>query len=499
MKKNKDLKTLQKNGGADKKDVKLENNLQEISRIYIMGPDYCVSGGSALYCRIIEYLLKYTNIKIGIIDFNDGIFIRTCQKFFPNQQIEYVDYNDSFWYLEDDSVIVTAADHIGCIKPHSGKNIKVSAIVWETGIHWPTLFEKKKISEIANLLEKTNALCSTDYGCYIAACMSLKRIFEKKYFPIFYQQPKYKIYCKTTLEDEINLVWLGRIAEAKLFSIYNIIENFYKYKTIKKKKFHIIGNGGCVDVLKEHCKKYADEIEFIFTGILTGDNLFAYLQKNTDVGVAMGTSMLNFASLKIPVMAAHEYNKPFFTNEFGWGYDMYEYCTGSPVLKNNVTLPMFANLSTFDVMLDAVSLHKQGEFIGKKCFQYYKQKHGDIKNVVDAFLHCVKTTKLTCEQLKKTLKFMPYNDVWGIAVHYFNVLGLRFKVVHHQNKRRVYFGKICLTKFVYVPGGIKFYVLGLRLLKTRWWGRYSFPSSTSEWIKVECKDKYAINELLFKD
>ena len=94
---------------------------------------------------------------------------------------------------------------------------------------------------------------------------------------------------------------------------------------------------------------------------------------------------------------------------------------------------------------------------------------------------------------------MPYDDVQGVAIHYFTFLGLHFRIIHHKNKMRVYFWKVCLTKLVYVPGGIKFYVLGLRLLKTRWWGRYSFPSVTSEKVKEECKGKYSISERIFED
>ena len=38
-------------------------------RVYFLAFSYAVGGGCIFYLRIIEYLLTFTNIKVGIIDF----------------------------------------------------------------------------------------------------------------------------------------------------------------------------------------------------------------------------------------------------------------------------------------------------------------------------------------------------------------------------------------------------------------------------------------------
>ncbi len=478
----------------------LEKRNNTVKKIYFMFFCYSFGGGETFVFRIIEYLVKYTDIKIGIIDFNDGILSRTCKKYFPEQDFDYVEYRSSTWPLDDDSVIFTSADRLGCVKPHSGKNVKISLIMWENGICWETLFEKSIIPSVADLLKKTNAFCFMDYGCYTSGCKQLNRRFEKNYLPIFYQPVCCQHYKKQTAPDEINLVWLGRLSEAKESSIYNIVENFYKYPTSKKRIFHIVGNGTQQQAIKKEIEKYSDKIKFVFTGVLVNEELFEYLQKNTDIGVAMGTAALNFASLGIPVIAAHEHPRRFFTNEFCWLFNLYEYCTGSPVVRDKVSLPMFEKVTTFDKMLDDVCVHNKGCEIGERCRQYFIATHGSLENTAQSFLHCINRTSLTCEMLKKTVKFMPYDDIGGIAVHTVCFLGIPFfKIIHHGGQMRFYLFGFKFMKIKRYIDRTKVYFLGVKIFYDHWWGRYSFPSITSATIKEECKDKYAVNERLFKE
>ena len=470
-----------------------------IKHVYFLEPNYCFGGGGELYVRIIEYLIRFTKIKVSIIDFKDGILSRTCKKFFLKEDIEYIDYLSHQWNLEDHSIIFIAERLLGCI-PYIGEDIKISMIFWETCIDWNVLFERKLIPNIGALLNQHHALNFLDYGNYIAGCRQLKQNFEKSYLPIFYQASDFQPYTKKTAEDEINLVWLGRLADSKEQSIYNIAENFYKYPTQKKKVFHIIGNGIAEDKIKNTLKKYENSIKCIFTGILIGDELTQYLQKNTDVGVAMGTSLLNFAALGLPVIAAHEHPKPFFTNEFCWLFDLYEYCTGSPVIKDQGSLPMFQNVKHFNQMLDDVFLFGKGNEIGEKCRKYYKETHADIERVGKAFLHCINRTTLTCEALKKTIKYMPYDDTDGLSIQTIRFLGIPIlKIHHHSNKKRIYFCGIRIVKIITQPNKTKYYIFGVKMFERCFWGRYSFPATRGPSIIKDCKNKYLINKRLFDD
>ena len=188
-----------------------------IKHVYFLEPNYCFGGGGELYVRIIEYLIRFTKIKVSIIDFKDGILSRTCKKFFLKEDIEYIDYLSHQWNLEDHSIIFIAERLLGCI-PYIGEDIKISMIFWETCIDWNVLFERKLIPNIGALLNQHHALNFLDYGNYIAGCRQLKQNFEKSYLPIFYQASDFQPYTKKTAEDEINLVWLGRLAVSDDFT-----------------------------------------------------------------------------------------------------------------------------------------------------------------------------------------------------------------------------------------------------------------------------------------
>lgn len=484
-------------------------------RIYFLFPVYLVGGGETYVCRMIEYLLAYTDIKIGIIDFSDGMLSRTCKKFFSKEDIHYVDYNQGTWMLNDDSIIFAGADHLGCIKPLTGKNIRIQIDVWEAVFGWDILFEKKTKKAVAKLLKENNGTSFIDIGCYLAACKQLKQEFKQIYMPLFYYTPKAKYYAKIRPDNEINLVWLGRFAGSKLYALYNIIDNFANYKTSKKKIFHLIGNGPLEDDIKNYAKKHGQDIKFIFTGVLTGKDLTRYLQENADVGVAMGTSTLNIGALSIPVIMAPQSVKPITVDKFLWLSDMEGGCCGTPLDDDEIFAGMYKKLKTFESMMDDCCDPKKRKAIGEEGYKLLMQTYGSITYCGSKFLEAICQTTLTFEKLKKVLKFLPYNDKCGLAVQTYKFLGLPLlKIKHHGGRIRFYFLKIPVMKFYYSSNKAKYYFLGIpffsikkdnfiqtsyyilniKIVKSSWWGRYSYYESTNDHVKEECKNKYAISE-----
>ena len=480
------------------KDIKI-NSVREPKRIYFLFPVYLVGGGETYACRMMEYLLTYTGVKIGVIDFKDGMLTRTCKKFFADEDIHYVDYEETSWILDDNSIIFAGADHLGSIKPIVGKNIRIKVILLEGITGWSSLFESGMVEKIGKLLNKTNAICFIDKGCYVAGCKQLKQSFRESYVPLFFYTEQYKSYKKETSNNEINLVWLGRFAGSKEFSIYNIIENFSKYVTIKKKVFHLIGNGPVEDRIKQYAEKYSKDIQFIFPGVMTGECLSTYIQKKADIGIAMGTSTLNIGALGIPVILAHQSAKYFFTDKFLWLKDMYGYCAGTPMEDDKILPSNFKGLSTFEEMLNEVCEKGQREIIGKQCQQFYEQTFGSLKDIGVQFMQAVEQTTLTYEQLKKTLKFLPYNDINGLAVHTVRFLGIPFfKSKYFGNKIRYYLFGLPVMKIVSSSVRTKVYLLGIKLFDAFWWGRYGYWEAVNPKVKEECKDKYAITDRILK-
>lgn len=468
-----------------------------VPRIYFFGRCYCRGGGTTFFFSLVDYLLAHTDIKIGVIDYPDGIMARTARKFYAKEDIDYINDNDAVWNLEDNSCIVTPSDRLAVIKEINGKNIRILSYYWNNDTAWHILLEKSTIKKVGKLLKRTNAAAFMDYGNYIYACRSFHQRYSKNYIPLYYRPDITSSNSHSARLGEINLVWLGRIAGGKTGEIVNVIENFYRYQTKKKKIFHIVGNGADEKYIKSIAKTYEHNIDFRFTGLMVGQELTNYLIENADVGIAMGMSILNFAALKIPVICAHNRRGGVLrTNEFKWLFNMNEYNLGSPTEKpfNRSDVARFENIEKLDDMLNQVVVPERQRKLGEQCYEYFLATHGNLRFVGQSFVAAVMGTTLTYEKLKNCLHYMPYGGPRGVAVHTYKIFGLPLiKVVHHCNKIRVYFCGLKIVKQVVLKKRRKWYVLGLEFSNT-WWGRYNFPQNSSDKIREECKNVYAINK-----
>ena len=423
---------------------------------------------------------------------------RTAKKFFADYDIQYIQFDSMPWNIEDDSCIFSSGELLGFVNKIQAKNVRICMYHWNTDIAWHVLYKRKRFKKLASLLYETNACSFMDYGCYIYACRTFYKHFEKNYIPLFFYSENYKKYNYINKKNEINIVWLGRLSTSKTLSLINAIENFSEYKTKKKKIFHIIGNGLDEDALKDFCKTYEKDITFIFTGVLTGDDLNKYLQENTDVGLAMGTSLLNFAALHLPVIAAQEPRERFHSNKFQWLFNLFEYCLGSPLEEGEDFEPMFKSISTFKDMLDDISIHNKRIEYGEKCYKYYIEKHSNIEMIGKKFVECIKKTKLTYEKYKKCLKYIPYNSIYGIGEKKYYFFNIPFiKIIYHGHETFIYLFGIRFAKIIDWPDQKKIYFCGFKIMRCRIYGKYYFPTLTSPTIKEQCKNKFAIEKRIF--
>ena len=363
------------------------------------------------------------------------------------------------------------------------------------------VYEKGILKKLGTLLYKNNGASFISYGCYHRACQVFNKKFRKTYIPLFYPQEEKELKGRDDQrENEINLVWLGRLATgSKTNSLINIINNFYQYKTDKKKKLHIIGNGLGENYIKDYTKQYKKNIQFIFTGSLTGDDLVDYLIKNTDIGFAMGTSMLNFAALRLPVIGAHEAQKAnFHSRNFLWFFNMYEYSLSAPAEALGKEDKRFEKVEVFDDMLNQVMLGNNRSIYGDKCYEYYKSVHGDIRAIGQKFVEALNRTTLTFGKLQKCFHFIPYGGAKGVAVHTYTFGLPLFKEIHHFNKVRYYFCGIQVARKVVNRGNNRWRILGVEF-SHKWWGRYNFPHLVSPEIKKQCQNLYSIDKRPFKE
>lgn len=462
-----------------------------VNKVYFYFPSYIPSGGGEPFLiNLMKYLLDYTNIQVAVIDFIDG----TITTNFQDERVEYIAYDPNNYYfkLDENSILFTPLDRITTISRIANRqNVRILTILWETIIGWDILCQKNEINKLGYLLKKKDAVLSIDEGCAVRGGKPLGVVFPQPYLPIYFpiSSKVLKSSPKLISKKQINFGWLGRLAYTKCLSLISLLESLYKSKDSRPKYFHIIGNGLYENELKHIVEKYEDKITFIFCGRMINEDRDNYITNNIDVLFAMGTSMLNGAALKIPVIGLHETNIPIFINKFLWIFDAQGLQLGQTNEKDNIN-PKAQQIDK--VIEDIYDKGLKKEF-GEKSYNYLVEHHANIKKIGNIFVEALYNTSLTYKDLKKLFKVMPYNSfikksiyIFGVSIYklylsprekHFLLFG-RFRLFsakYAQYSKKYYLFKIPLWKSYKKFNACKFYLLFIKLFALNIQTGYSFP------------------------
>ncbi|WP_407426665.1 hypothetical protein [Arcticibacter sp.] len=322
--------------------MKTRNNIKSITFFY---PSKVIGGAEFLFLRIAEYLVHNTNLSIYIIDFKDG-FLRKRASL---AKISFIEYNLNRNVIIDyDTFIITPLNHIFDVYNFQVKSsYSVRVLFWSIHPKHFTNFystlrrigigEKKmqKTSAGFKALIERGSLVFMDYPNFKenSDFLGIGRLDPMPYLPICC--PSYGDISEPTERFEkqnhiINFCWLGRIANDKVGAIINLITHMEQLPEGRRNNivFHIIGSGEAETALANRLTRTNVKIHRL--NKLVGEELNKYLIENIDVGYAMGTSSLEFAKLKIPVILADMIiGNPVTDNKFNWLYETQEYSLGS--------------------------------------------------------------------------------------------------------------------------------------------------------------------------
>lgn len=193
-------------------------------------------------------------------------------------------------------------------------------------------------------------------------------------------------------QDKLKVVWLGRFEYFKnpaIKKVYNALSNLVnKYKEMKI-EFDLIGYGR--KEYEKDVRKYVktdNRLEVKYLGKIFPDKLHEVLAQY-DVGVAMGTSALHIASMKIPTIlvdASDEKHisqiKGCWLNEAPTGFlgeGIYADICGYGIETRRNLLTLFEELLNYGT---------QSGLIGEKCYEYihkYYDRNKIMPQIIDAW------------------------------------------------------------------------------------------------------------------
>lgn len=322
------------------------------------------------------------------------------------------------------------------------------------------IFSGRRKKYIINASQQ-NALVFNDWSGRNQMEQQFQTNFVPYYLPVILESGKDQPKCKTIGRDEINLGWLGRLTADKIFSLYNLIDNFEAIQISGKKRLHIIGDGQYYKQIQAYCNSQIKSIEVIMVGTLQKNipeeqieeanicPLYQYLSSQVDILFAMGTSVLEGAALGIPSVSVFLDTKRFYENSFSWIFDAKEYCLGvTNQQKNNYDIPCY----TLEEIINTVKKDKTA--LGERCRQYYQKNHSNLTQNMKTLLTFARDTKLTIAQHIKLLKYVPYNAMTitqlksagiliGAVIHfanhtYYKLFGITLMEVIEEEKHKMY-------------------------------------------------------------
>lgn len=386
---------------------------QGYSSICFLLVAYSIGGGTRYFMDLATAIAKYTTLTVYYADYAGGYAYEFFERN-PQLNVHNIVFNiyDKVWPINDPMIIVTSSTKIVQIKKMNKQN-KVVLWHFETvPCAWNWLMFNKEEKKFIKMAKTTDSICYHDWSARDILSWQFNEVLEKKkYLQVYCLQDennKPKLKNKLVNENEINVVWVGRLVPDKINSLYNVIDNFAKYKTSRIKRFHIIGDGLKRDDLLKYIKKYKHCIQFIIKGVVPYDELKDYLVANCDIAFSMGTSIIDCAAYGIPSAVVFLSNKKLNGDEYYWIYNAREYCVGINVeQKERFGVPY----STLEDMIESIISKDGMTSISQKCYEYYINNHSDFGDIVIKTLQYAVDTKFTYDKIVKLLKFTPYNII----------------------------------------------------------------------------------------
>ncbi|MCT8864532.1 glycosyltransferase family protein [Shewanella xiamenensis] len=210
--------------------------------------------------------------------------------------------------------------------------------------------------------------------------------------------------------NELNVYCLGRISsDFKIYPNINLVESLADFASKNKIKIHLkfIGDGDAESKLQNFCEQFNSEyIRFTFYGFKILEQACSLIIQDADVVFAMGTSALNCASCKVPVVLLDAYSSKYnFTEvKYLWLYETSNFSVGRSILKANY----FEGKNIAAILTELTSNHKE---IAEKCFSYVKMHHSEdsvIARVERSFCKVDCNSELLNEIVNEVVKKQAY-------------------------------------------------------------------------------------------
>lgn len=379
---------------------------QGYHKICFYHPAYNVGGGPNYYLALAKYLVEHTDLEVYYLNYEGGY---PNEKFVGTNIKPLVYHDDDIDFpLKEKCIIITNSTRAILLTRMNPENRLLFWHYETVRCAWKSVFIMGETKKYLECTRAKKAMVFHDWSGWDALSMDLGKEFDQAYLPLFLPPKEGKAKQELINENEIRIGWVGRLANEKRFSIYNILDRFAEYETEKKKIFYIIGDGFFADEVHEYCQKNCKDVICVFPGTVNRDKLDQYLCDNVDVLFAMGLSVLEGAALGIPSVAVLLDTETINTDCFWWICHTKDYCCGIlPSQKDRFNI----QYTTFNSIMDEIYVQKRKKELSEKCYNHYLKHFSDFDEVIWLFLQGVLQSSMYMKDLEECIRYVPYKHV----------------------------------------------------------------------------------------
>ena len=349
-----------------------------MKNVCIFFPDKKIGGGPYWLTALAKELAKDSEYKVYYIDYKKG-FARTLLN--PEQDnVTFIDYDAKQRYcLFDEECILFMPIYDIYRLPIINTKSKVLFFNWHH-LSLPSLkkscsFLRYDMNYFLTEVFSNNAQVFID-GAHRDKCNEISGInFKPDYIPLIMKRKNIGPAKNLVNDNEINIAILGRLVTDKIDAVNNVIKQALNYQTDKKIIFHIIGDGNMKNKI---IKTGKNNIEIRFCGVIKNTELDEYLYEKTDILFAMGTSVLNGASVGVPshIIPSSTQIK-FDCNKFIFLPDTTDYIAG--FYPNQISKLQLKTID-FETVVNNVINNNNKLVLGKMCYDYVNQNFNTEKS-----------------------------------------------------------------------------------------------------------------------
>lgn len=336
-------------------------------------------GDFSLYYRIGEWLAKENDIAVYCVN-NANVELK---KKYEDSDMFFCDLSDKNLHDFNDAIFVTSYNQLFFLLDDIKdlKNARIFLLFTHPYVSaWmknQAFFHSFSLSQINNMLEHNKSYGFMDGANYLQEQEICPALLRPKYFPVIKEE------CQTQQsngelidENEMNVVWLGRLDGDKIQSLIYFVENAFDSIDNLKMNVHLIGNGNKKDSLG--FDKYAGHVRFIFNSALYGETRDEYLINNADLVVAMGISAIDAAKLSIPTVVPIISNNRIREDKFVYVYDVKDYSLG---WDSSVLQKLGCKTHTAQDIIRDVWINDKKSEIGLKCSNFVNSEFSINKHL----------------------------------------------------------------------------------------------------------------------